>query len=144
MSRITVSLDWNRGAHGSTYSGNPISCAAALASIALVEAGLMENAANRGSQLRQGLESLQQEFECVGDVRGLGLMQATELVSDRHGKTPDKNLRDQMLLRCFENGLLLLICGESTIRFCPPLITTADQVNMGLEIFSDVLKAISG
>jgi len=137
-------MDWNRGAHGSTYGGNPICCAAALASIALVEGGLMENAASRGSQLRKGLETLQQEFECIGDVRGLGLMQAAELVSDRHGKTPDKQLRDQLLLRCFENGLLLLSCGESTIRFCPPLITTADQVDMGIEIFAEVLKELRG
>jgi 4-aminobutyrate aminotransferase len=137
-------MDWNRGAHGSTYGGNPVCCAAALASIALVEGGLMENAASRGSQLRKGLETLQQEFECIGDVRGLGLMQAAELVSDRHRKTPDKALRDQLLLRCFENGLLLLSCGESTIRFCPPLITTADQVDMGLDIFAEVLKEIRG
>jgi 4-aminobutyrate aminotransferase len=137
-------MDWNRGAHGSTYGGNPVCCAAALASIDLVEAGLMENAASRGRQLRKGLENLQKEFECIGDVRGLGLMQAAELVSDRHRKTPDKQLRDQLLLRCFENGLLLLSCGESTIRFCPPLITTADQVDMGLELFADVLKKIRG
>ena len=137
-------MDWNRGAHGSTYGGNPVACAAALASIALVESGLTESAATRGSQLRKGLNNLQQEFECIGDVRGMGLMQAVELVEDRHRKTPDKPLRDKLLLRCFENGLLLLSCGESTIRFCPPLITTEGEIALGLEIFHTVLKEIRG
>ncbi|OQY05723.1 MAG: aspartate aminotransferase family protein [Desulfobacteraceae bacterium 4572_123] len=137
-------MNWERGAHGSTYGGNPVSCAASLASIALVESGLTENAADRGSQLRKGLDSMLQEFECIGDIRGMGLMQAIELVKDRNRKTPDKALRDKLLLRCFENGLLLLSCGESTIRFCPPLIITEREVDLGLEIFHTVLKEISG
>ncbi len=137
-------MDWDRGAHGSTYGGNPVACAAALATIALVTGGLAENAARCGQRLRDGLEALQQTVECMGDVRGLGLMQAVELVADRDRKTADKALRDRLLLRCFENGLLLLSCGESTIRFCPPLIVTDKQIDMGLDIFQQVLKQAHG
>jgi 4-aminobutyrate aminotransferase len=136
-------MSWGRGAHGSTFGGNPVSCAAALATIETIQAGLIENAAQRGRQLRQGLEELQKQFECLGDIRGLGLMQAAELVRDRHTKDPDKSLRDKLLENCFKHGLLLLSCGESTIRFCPPLIASSGEIDAALDIFHEVLKELA-
>ena len=133
-------MDWTRGAHGSTYGGNPVSCAAALASIRVIQSGLIQNAAIQGEKLRAGLNGLQQQYECLGDIRGLGLMQAAELVKDRHTKTPDKALRDKLLQGCFQKGLLLLSCGESVIRFCPPLIISSEDTEVALEIFETVLK----
>jgi 4-aminobutyrate aminotransferase len=136
-------MDWDRGAHGSTFGGNPVSCAAALATLDVIQSGLVENAHQRGQELRSGLEALQQEFECLGDVRGLGLMQAVELVKDRETKEPDTEKRDKLLKLCFQNGLMLLSCGESTIRFCPPLIVESEQIEVGLEIFSSVLTELT-
>ncbi|MCF8039173.1 MAG: acetyl ornithine aminotransferase family protein [Desulfohalobiaceae bacterium] len=135
-------MNWGPGAHGSTYGGNPVASAAALASIRVIEQGLAANAARMGPVLRAGLEELQKEYECLGDIRGLGLMQAAELVSDRDKKKADKPLRDKILKRCFENGLLLLSCGESTVRFCPPLVVDQEQISVALEIFSGVLKEV--
>ena len=135
-------MNWGSGAHGSTYGGNPVASAAALASIQIIQQGLVENAAQMGQRLRSGLEEIQGEYECVGDVRGLGLMQAVELVKDRGKKEVNKTLRDNVLLRCFQKGLLLLSCGESTVRFCPPLLVDQEQITVALEIFSQVLKEV--
>ena len=135
-------MNWGPGAHGSTYGGNPVASAAALASIQIIQQGLVENAAQMGQRLRSGLEEIQGEYECVGDVRGLGLMQAVELVKDRGKKEVNKTLRDNVLLRCFQKGLLLLSCGESTVRFCPPLLVDKEQITVALEIFSQVLKEV--
>ena len=136
-------MDWPRGSHGSTYGGNPVACAAALATIDVIQSGLVENARIRGNALRAGLDELAARYEILGDIRGIGLMQAAELVSDRDKKTRDKKTRDMLLEKCFENGLLLLSCGESTIRFCPPLIVSAEEIDIALEIFESVLKGIT-
>ena len=106
----------------------------------MIQSGLIQNAAVQGDKLRTGLNNLQQNYECLGDIRGLGLMQAAELVKDRNTKIPDKSLRDKLLQGCFKKGLLLLSCGESVIRFCPPLIISSDDTEVALEIFEDVLK----
>ena len=135
-------MNWTPGAHGSTYGGNPVASAAALASIEVIEQGLVDNAARMGPVLRQGLETIRQTHEAIGDIRGLGLMQAVELVRDRESKEPNKALRNKILTRCFENGLLLLSCGESTVRFCPPLLVDADQISVALEIFEQVMLEI--
>jgi 4-aminobutyrate aminotransferase len=135
-------MDWTRGAHGSTYGGNPVSCVAALTSIKVIQAGLVDNARILGHKLRAGLLAMQQQFECMGDIRGLGLMQAVELVKDRESITPDKALRDRLLQGCFQKGLLLLSCGDSVIRFCPPLIIDSDDIDTALEIFESVLKDV--
>ncbi len=137
-------MTWDRGAHGSTYGGNPVSCAAALATLEVIQSSLIENARLRGQELGAGLEALQREFECLGDVRGLGLMQAVELVQDREAKTPAPKWRNELLEQCFRQGLLLLSCGESTIRFCPPLLVAAEEIQVALEIFKDVLKKVAG
>ena len=133
-------MDWPPGSHASTFGGNPVSCRAALATLDLLEAGYMSNAAQRGEQLKKGLRQLQVQFpEVVGDVRGLGLMVAMDLIKERDPYTPDPALRDAVVQDAFHKGLLLLGAGESAIRFCPPLCITAEQVDTALSILANVL-----
>jgi len=113
---------WTRGTHGSTFGGNPVACAAALATIELIENGLVQNAAEVGGYLKERLAGLKTKYPVISDVRGLGLMIGVEFAKTDSARTPDSELRDQVMRRAFEKGLLLLGCGESTIRFCPPLI----------------------
>jgi 4-aminobutyrate aminotransferase len=123
---------WQHGNHGSTYGGNPVACAAALATIDLIENGLMANAAETGIYLREKLTALKANCPAIRDVRGLGLMVGVEFIS--------AELRDRVVRSCFEKGLLLLGCGASVIRFCPPLIVRKDEVDVAVEIFGSVLS----
>jgi 4-aminobutyrate aminotransferase len=132
-------MDWPPGSHASTFGGNPVSCRAALATLELLERGYTANAAQRGEQLRRGLVELQRRFPEIGDVRGLGLMVAMDLVKDREGLTPDPARRDEIVQTAFRHGLLLLGCGESAVRFCPPLCVSAEQVEAALRILAEVL-----
>jgi 4-aminobutyrate aminotransferase len=132
-------MDWPSGSHASTFGGNPVSCRAALATLDLLEAGYMANASARGEQLKQGLLRLKGRHAQVGDVRGLGLMVAMDLVSSRDPYTYAPALRDEIVQAAFHRGLLLLGCGESAIRFCPPLCITAEQVERALEILGGIL-----
>jgi 4-aminobutyrate aminotransferase len=133
---------WTRGTHGSTFGGNPVACAAALATIALIEDGLIENAAEVGSYLMEKLNQLKAGHSSIGDVRGLGLMIGVEFARPDEKLTPDAKLRDQVMRKCFEKGLLLLSCGESTLRFCPPLIVTRQESDRAVEIFAAVLHEL--
>src|SRR5207247_419008 len=134
-------MDWPPGSHASTFGGNPVSCRAALATMDLLEGGYMKNAAERGEQLKRGLREMQRRLpDAVGDVRGLGLMVACDVISDRATCTPDPARRDAVVQEAFQRGLLLLGCGESAVRFCPPLCVTAAQVDKALEILSAVLS----
>ena len=135
-------MDWPPGSHASTYGGNPVSCRAALATLELLEGGYIANASRRGEQLRQGLLALQRQHPGVGDVRGLGLMMAMDLVKDRPTLAPDAALRDEVVQTAFRHGLLLLGCGESAVRFCPPLCVTAEQVEAALRILAGVLAGL--
>jgi 4-aminobutyrate aminotransferase len=135
-------MDWPSGSHASTFGGNPVSCRAALATLDLLEAGYIKNAAERGEQLRAGLRKLRAEHpDVLGEVRGLGLMTAVDLVKDGDPAQPDPALREDVIETCFRRGLLLLGCGESAIRFCPPLCVTAEQVETALGILGGVLAA---
>jgi 4-aminobutyrate aminotransferase len=136
-------MDWEAGSHASTFGGNPISCQAALATIELLEQSLTENAAQRGEQLMAGLRTMQQELECPGDVRGKGLMVGVELVKDRETKERADDWRDFVVQEAFRKGLLLLGCGHNTIRFCPALTVSVEEIDVGLEIFGDVLRRIT-
>jgi len=120
---------WKRGAHGNTFGGNPLCCAAALATLDLVEREYAANAASVGDYFIHALRQLQQRFECVGDVRGKGLMIGMELISDRTSRKPAKELCERVLTRAYHNGLLLLSCGQSTVRFIPPLMITRAHVD---------------
>jgi 4-aminobutyrate aminotransferase len=132
-------MDWPSGSHASTFGGNPVSCQAALATLRLLENGYTANAAERGEQLRNGLVRLRRQHPEIGDVRGLGLMVAMDVVSTQDHQTADPALRDEIIQTAFRQGLLLLGCGESAIRFCPPLCITAEQVDAALRILSTVL-----
>jgi 4-aminobutyrate aminotransferase len=130
-------MDWPSGSHASTFGGNPVSCQASLATIDLLQGGLIANAAARGEQLNSGLRGLQRRWPAiVGDVRGLGLMVAMDMIDDG---APAPRLREHLVNLAFERGLLLLGCGESAIRFCPPLVITAEQIDIALRILSEVL-----
>jgi 4-aminobutyrate aminotransferase len=132
-------MDWPSGSHASTFGGNPVSCQAALATLELLENDYTANAAERGEQLRNGLIRLRRQHPEIGDVRGLGLMVAMDLVSTQDGRGLDHALRDEIIETAFRRGLLLLGCGEAAIRFCPPLCITAEQVDAALRILSGVL-----
>lgn len=137
-------MDWPSGSHASTFGGNPVSCRAALATLELLEREYIANAAARGEHLRQGLQKLRLRHQAIGDVRGLGLMMAMDLVQQANGTSlPDPALRDQVVQSAFQHGLLLLGCGESAIRFCPPLCVTAEQVETALAILSEVLAELA-
>jgi 4-aminobutyrate aminotransferase len=133
---------WTRGTHGSTFGGNPVACVAALATIRLIEEGLVKNASEVGSYLKENLAKLRSMHPRISDVCGLGLMIGVAFVHT-DGK-PDARLRDQVMLQCFEKGLLLLSCGDSTIRFCPPLIVKRAEVDISVGIFDTVLTDLNG
>jgi 4-aminobutyrate aminotransferase len=138
-------MDWPPGSHASTFGGNPVSCRAALATLELLEGGYTANAAERGAQLMRGLTALQAKHRAIGDVRGLGLMVAMDLIKEERGKPePNPALRDEIVQHAFQRGLLLLGCGECAVRFCPPLCITAHQVEMCLRVINEVLSARAG
>jgi len=137
-------MDWEAGSHASTFGGNPLSCRAAMATIDLLENNLMKNAAERGRRLLDGLAELQKSYECMGDVRGKGLMAAVELVKDRASKTPAKDWRGRIIDRAFQKGLLLLGCGENSIRFSPSLTVNDDEIDVCLSIFEEAVKEVAG
>jgi 4-aminobutyrate aminotransferase len=134
-------MDWPPGAHANTFGGNPVSCAAAMATLDLLEGGLIDNAADVGAYLRDGLEALQQRQPSIGDVRGLGLMVAIELVNDAETKEPAPALRDALIGACYRRGMLTLGCGKNTVRFCPALPITRQQVDEALGILEEALDA---
>ncbi len=142
ISKSTV-MNWVPGSHASTFGGNPVSCAAALKTIELLEGGLVENARVVGAYLKSRLETMQERYEMIGDVRGLGLMVGVELVRDRVKKTKAIKERDTLIQECFRRGLLLLGCGENTVRMIPPLVISREEVDRGLEIFEACLDEIS-
>lgn len=136
-------MDWPPGSHASTFGGNPVSCAAALETIALLEEGLLDNAAKVGNYLLNKLRHLASKHSAIGDVRGLGLMVGMELVRDRATKEPAVQLRDALVQRCFHKGLLLLGCGANTVRFCPPLVINEDDVDAAVEIVDEALAELN-
>jgi 4-aminobutyrate aminotransferase len=133
---------WTPGTHGSTFGGNPVACAAALATLAIIEDGLLQNATKVGVYLQDKLKALQTKHAIMGDVRGLGLMIGVEFVCADGSGRPDAALRDQAMNKCFQKGLLLLGCGESTLRFCPPLIVTEEESATAAEIFDAALSEL--
>jgi 4-aminobutyrate aminotransferase len=135
-------MDWPSGSHASTFGGNPVACAASLATIRLLEKRYIANANQRGRQLREGLAALADRYSFIREVRGLGLMIGLEIQSETGEPAP--GLRDELIDMAFQRGLLLLPCGPTTIRFCPPLCLTARQVEIGLKLLSSTMEAASG
>jgi 4-aminobutyrate aminotransferase len=132
---------WTPSTHGSTFGGNPVACAAALATLELLEEGLVENAAQVGVRLKDQLMALQTRHAAIGEVRGLGLMIGVDFERSDDSHAPDRNLRDRVMQKCFERGLLLLSCGESTLRFCPPLIVTGEEAATAVGLFDAAVGA---
>jgi len=135
---------WEAGSHASTFGGNPVSCSAALATIELLEEELMENATVRGELLLSRLRELQKSMECIGDVRGKGLMVGVELVKDRETKERASDWRNEVIQKAFKKGLLLLGCGENVIRFCPALTVSEEEIAVCLSIFEETLREVAG
>jgi 4-aminobutyrate aminotransferase len=134
---------WTPGTHGSTFGGNPVACAAALATIAVIQAGLLRNATEVGAYLIDKLNQLKNKHVVIGDVRGVGLMIGVEFVRADGSGTPDAAFRDKVMKNCFERGLLLLGCGESTLRFCPPLIVNQEESTTAAEIFDSAISELA-
>lgn len=143
IARAEIS-SWPSSSHGSTFGGNPVACAAALATIELIEEGLVENAAKMGALLKERLTTLGTHHNTIAEVRGLGLMVGVEFCRPDDNNTPDRQLRERVMQRCFEKGLLLLGCGESTLRFCPPLIVTAEEVETAVRLFDEAIPEAQG
>jgi 4-aminobutyrate aminotransferase len=136
-------MDWPYGAHASTFGGNPIACAASLATIDLLEAGLIDNAAKVGDHLQTKLRELQGRFPSIGDVRGKGLMVVAEFVKTDGGNAPDPDLRNKIVMACFDKGLLVLGCGESGIRFSPALTVSAEQIDTAVKLMGEAIGEVS-
>jgi 4-aminobutyrate aminotransferase len=136
-------MDWPPGSHASTFGGNPVSCAAALETIALLEEELIDNAAEVGSYLLGRLRDLATRHKLIGDVRGKGLMIGVELVRDRQTKEPAIAERNAIVQECFQRGLLLLGCGTSGIRFSPPLVIDGQDAETAVSIFAEALTELS-
>jgi 4-aminobutyrate aminotransferase len=137
-------MNWEAGSHASTFGGNPLSCQAAMATIELLEKSLMKNVTAMGDRLISGLRELQKRFECIGDVRGKGLMVAVELVRDRKTREPATEWRGQIIRNAFKKGLLLLGCGENSLRFCPALTVNSDEIDLCLTILADAVQETAG
>jgi 4-aminobutyrate aminotransferase len=133
---------WSRGAHGNTFGGNPLCCAAALATIDLVEREYCANAAKVGGYFMRKLHGLAERFAVVGEVRGKGLMIGVELVKDRTTKEPAKKLCDALITRAYHNGLILLACGQSTVRFMPPLVIDEADVDEAMALLERSLTEV--
>jgi 4-aminobutyrate aminotransferase len=136
-------MNWGPGAHASTFGGNPVAVAAALATIELLETELIANAADIGSHILDRMRHWPKHFRHVGDVRGLGLMIGFEMVRDQHTKDRAPELRDRILELAFERGLLVLGAGRNTIRLCPPLVITRDQADFAVDTLEECLKQVA-
>jgi 4-aminobutyrate aminotransferase len=135
-------MDWTPGAHASTFGGNPVACAAALATIRLLRNGLIENAARVGEHLLGSLRELVARHPIVGDVRGKGLMIGIELVKDRETKARAVEERDRLVEAMFARGVLVLGAGRNAVRLCPPLVLTMEQADFCVRALDDALGAL--
>jgi 4-aminobutyrate aminotransferase len=136
ITKAKILESWGTGAHGSTYGGNPVACAAAIAKIILLEDGLMENAAARGDQAMAGLRTLMAQHPgLVRDVRGRGLMVGVEFDTPEHAEA--------VQWACFQRGLLVLECGRSAVRMSPPLVVTAEEMARGLAVFAAAVADVA-
>ena len=135
-------MAWPPGAHASTFGGNPVACAAALATITLLRDELVKNAADVGAHLMKGLTALAGTHPLIGDVRGRGLMVGVEFVRDRKTKERATTERDAVVQACFQRGLLVLGAGRNAIRLSPPLVLTKQEADIALHILDEALTSI--
>ncbi len=137
-------MAWPPGTHASTFGGNPVSCAAAIATLKLLRASLVKNAAEVGGYLLDGVRALAGKHPLIGDVRGKGLMIGIELVRDRVTKTRAAAERDAVVEACFTRGMLVLGAGRNAVRLSPPLVLTRQQADTALEILDQALTEVTG
>ena len=130
---------WPKGSHGNTYGGNPLACAAALATLELIENEYLDNAAIVGRYILDRLETIKQEHPSIGSVRGIGLMIGIEFVMNPVSKVPAEKLRDRVEHLAFERGLLTLGCGRSVLRISPALCITQAEAENGLQILEEAI-----
>jgi 4-aminobutyrate aminotransferase len=143
VARRSIMQKWRKGAHGNTFGGNPLCCAAANATIDLVREQYVANAAKVGAHFMKRLAELRPQYPCIGDLRGRGLMIGAELI-EKDG-SPARALVDRLLHRAYQNGLLLLSCGVSTLRFMPPLCVTEAEVDEAMGYLRQSLdEALAG
>jgi len=135
-------MDWPHGAHASTFGGNPVSCAASLATFDLLEAGLMANAAKVGDYLLGLLTKLAADSELVCDARGKGLMVAIDIAVGKDASEAPGEIRNRIVMECFNRGLLLLGCGESAIRFCPALTVSEAQIDAAVAVLTAAIESV--
>ena len=141
MSRADV-MNWVPGSHASTFGGNPVAIASALATMDILEREGIANAAKVGGKMLERLNNWKQTHPLVGDVRGRGLMIGIELVGDKATREPVTALRNRIETLAFERGLLVLGCGETAIRLCPPLIVSEDEATVALDILEEALTIV--
>jgi 4-aminobutyrate aminotransferase len=141
MTRAEI-MDWVPGSHASTFGGNPVSIAAALATINILEREAIANAARVGGKMLERLQGWKQTHPLVGDVRGRGLMIGIELVKDKSTREPATELRNRLETLAFERGLMVLGCGETSLRLCPPLIVSESEATVALDILEDALTQV--
>jgi 4-aminobutyrate aminotransferase len=132
-------MTWPAGSHASTFGGNPVSCAAALATLRLIREGMMANAATVGDYLLKRLWEIAGRCTCIGDVRGRGLMIGVEIITDRQTRSRAPELRNRIVLEAFSRGLLLLGAGPNTIRFVPPLNVTVEHIDEALFVLEEAI-----
>jgi 4-aminobutyrate aminotransferase len=137
-------MDWPPGAHASTFGGNPVSCAAALATIRLLKSQYVQNAATVGEHLINGLRELAKKHDLIGDVRGRGLMIGVEFVRDRKTKERAVEARNAVVQAMFRRGILILGAGKNAVRFAPPLVVTREQADTILRLFDDAVGEVAG
>lgn len=134
-------MRWHVGAHASTFGGNPVAIAAAMKTFEILENGVMQNAAEMGAYMIGRLRELQDKHAVIAQVRGLGLMIGVEIARDREATEPWTELRDKIVIECFNRGLVLQGAGESAVRFSPPLIVNREQIDFALDTFDAVLTS---
>jgi 4-aminobutyrate aminotransferase len=142
IARAEIMATWPPGAHASTFGGNAVSCASALATLKLLREALMANATEVGDRMMAGLRALADKHLLIGDVRGRGLMIGVELVRDRTTKERASRERDALVAAAFRRGLLILGAGANSIRFSPPLVLTAEQADTAVRLFDEALTAV--
>ncbi|HET9099280.1 MAG TPA: aminotransferase class III-fold pyridoxal phosphate-dependent enzyme, partial [Acidobacteriaceae bacterium] len=135
-------MDWKPGSHASTYGGNPVAIAAAMATLNVLENGGMDNAAKVGDAIMQRLQEWPQKHPIIGDVRGRGLMIGIEIVKDQQTREAASEWRNQIEVLAYERGLLVLGCGETTIRLSPPLVLRQEEADIALDILEECIVLV--
>jgi 4-aminobutyrate aminotransferase len=136
-------MDWEGGSHATTFGGNPVACAAALAVMNVIRSEhLLENATKQGNYVMKRLNEAKEASSILGDVRGKGLMIGAEIVENKKTKAPAPKKAEEIMMRAWKRGVAVITCGKSTIRFAPPLVITKELVDSALDIIIDSMKEV--